>query len=137
MFLSTTGKHRKTTETFFGIKERKINDKEYRINISDIDESYINTIQLEPGTLFILSESLLYLFENDFNKCSIIFNLSYIKQSESTYSMDERKESFINGTNINKYLFTQPHYTFKDKERLYNLFDISIFKDNGLFLYNS
>jgi len=26
MFLSTTGKHRKRTETFFGIKERKIND---------------------------------------------------------------------------------------------------------------
>lgn len=116
----------------------KINDSEYRINYSDIDTSYIQTIKLEPGMLFILSDSLLYLFENIANNyISIILHLSYMKSSDTKYSIEERQNSFINGTNIHKYLFNQPHYTNEDKQKIYNLFDIKIFSDGGLFIYDN
>ena len=115
----------------------KINDDEYRINSIDIDTSYIQSITLEPGILFIFSTRLLYLFDIDKFNLSIILHLSYIKQSDSKHSIEERIESFVNGTNINKYLFSQPHYIENDKNRIYNLFDIKIFSDGGLFLYDN
>lgn len=115
----------------------KISDNEYRIPIKDIDTSYINSIDLEPGMLFILSNKLLYFIENNNNYLGIILHLSYFKQETSKYSMKEREESYINGTNLQNELFNMKHYNSNDKNRLYNLFDIKIYKDGGKFLYNS
>lgn len=123
----------KTTE----FVEINYDDKnEYRIDNKDIDKKYINSIKLDKGVMYIFSESLLYNFDIINNMIGYIVDISYYPQELYDYDKKLRIKSYESGMSY-KNNFGLKHYNRNDINRVYNYFNLNLYKDKGDYLYDN
>jgi len=110
--------------------------QEFRIDNTDIDQKYIQTIKLDKGILYLFSESLLYNLDIHNFILGIIVDINYYPQNLYSYNKQLRIDSYEHGMSYYNN-FNLTHYKNIDIERVFNYFKLDIYKDNGLFLYNN
>ena len=108
---------------------------EYRINNNDIDNKFINSIKLEPGSLFLYSESLLYNLNINNYILGFVVHINYSPYT-NTINSKLRIHAYEHGLSLQNN-FNLNHYNINDLTRVFNYFNLNIYPDHGIFLYNN
>jgi hypothetical protein len=107
---------------------------EYRINNEDIDEKYVESIKLEKGMLYLYSESLLFNLDISNYILGFIVDINYYSESKINKKM--RIDAYESGQSLYNN-FNLDHYKIDDIERIFNYFNLLIYRDSGLYLYDN